>query len=156
VEAAGIEPASESLPSFDNYVRSPRFEFGATTPTDGMCCTESEIISPFESQTPRTASSHYDDPAPAHEPRPGGSLAYRLLSCSKCVRNLAVFPVRICVFASGFTRHQQLGTRLRLLYPRRNQIRMMNQPSFEGMWLSLQDSFCRFQTALWFAPVATC
>ena len=27
------------------------------------------------------------------------------------------------------------------------------RPAFEGMWLSLQDSLCRFQTALWFAPV---
>ena len=29
----------------------------------------------------------------------------------------------------------------------------ITRPAFEGMWLSLQDSFCRFQTALWFAPV---
>jgi hypothetical protein len=36
------------------------------------------------------------------------------------------------------------------------QIRMTDQPSFEGMWLSLQDCFCRFQAALWFAPVAMC
>jgi hypothetical protein len=27
------------------------------------------------------------------------------------------------------------------------------RPAFEGMWLSLQDRLCRFQTALWFAPV---
>jgi hypothetical protein len=32
----------------------------------------------------------------------------------------------------------------------------VDQPSFEGMWLSLQDSFCRFQAALWFALVAMC
>ena len=29
----------------------------------------------------------------------------------------------------------------------------ITRPAFEGMWLSLQDSFCRFQTTLWFAPV---
>jgi hypothetical protein len=34
--------------------------------------------------------------------------------------------------------------------------RKITRPTFEGMWLSLQDGFCRFQTALWFAPVATC
>jgi hypothetical protein len=27
------------------------------------------------------------------------------------------------------------------------------RPAFEDMWLSLQDSLCRFLTALWFAPV---
>jgi len=34
--------------------------------------------------------------------------------------------------------------------------RKMTRPAFEGMWLSLQDSFCRLHAALWFAPVATC
>jgi hypothetical protein len=34
--------------------------------------------------------------------------------------------------------------------------RKVTRPAFEGMWLSLQDSFCRFQAALWFAPVAMC
>ncbi len=34
--------------------------------------------------------------------------------------------------------------------------RRIIRPAFEGMWLSLQDSFCRFQTALWFAPVVMC
>jgi hypothetical protein len=32
----------------------------------------------------------------------------------------------------------------------------ITRPAFEGMWLSLQDSFCRFQAALWFAPAAMC
>jgi hypothetical protein len=32
----------------------------------------------------------------------------------------------------------------------------ITRPAFEGMRLSLQNSFCRFQTALWFAPVAMC
>jgi hypothetical protein len=31
--------------------------------------------------------------------------------------------------------------------------RKITRPAFESMWLSLQDSFCRFQTTLWFAPV---
>jgi hypothetical protein len=34
--------------------------------------------------------------------------------------------------------------------------RKITRPAFEGMWLSLQDCFCRFQAALWFAPVAMC
>jgi hypothetical protein len=78
VEAAGIEPASESLPSFDPtcVVRD------LLRPTDSHgrdSVSRSWMISPPRVQAPSTASPHYDGPTPPHGPRAGGPRTRKLL-----------------------------------------------------------------------------
>ncbi len=74
VEAAGIEPASESLPFFDptcvvrDLLRPSGFH--GRNPEG-----RSWKVSPPKAQAPSSASPHYDGPTPPHGPRAGGPRA---------------------------------------------------------------------------------
>src|SRR3954466_10990513 len=75
VEAAGIEPASGSLPPFDPTCVVRGLGLGPEAPTDGIPEGRSWKISPPGIQAHRATSSHFDGLPPTHEPRPGGPRA---------------------------------------------------------------------------------
>ena len=119
VEAAGIEPASESLPFFDptcvvrDLLRLPGFH--GRNPVS-----RSWKVSPPRAQAPSSASPHYDGPTPPHGPRAGGPRTVKLL-----VRQ----PARaqrcrwlLCLCWAFLRATNMLGTRLELPCPRRNQV----------------------------------
>ncbi len=72
VEAGGIEPPSESLPPFDYYVCSPRFNLGFRSSHGRDFRYPVLVISPTWPQASKSASPHSDGPAPTHGPRSGG------------------------------------------------------------------------------------
>ena len=119
VEAAGIEPASESLPSFDPtcVVR------GLLRPPDSHgrdSVSRSWEVSPSRVQAPSTASPHYDGPTPPHGPRAGGPRTRKLLVRQPARAQRCRWLLCLCQWF--YERTNKLGTRLELPCPRRNQV----------------------------------